>query len=205
MPEALTAAGSRAANTACWSLSGALRHPDCMVGTSNRSGPSDVRLVAVDEAVLAELVAAAVADAAPGEVTPPLAADDAWSQERIAWLRAFHLCRGAGLDGVLGEATWAVVVSGQVVGSVRLKRTPSVGFFEVGIWLTRAVRGQGIGRRAVAELSAAAQQTGATTLCADTRASNAAALAVLRHSGFTLDERADGSVIARASLHNPTP
>src|SRR3712207_8457184 len=33
-----------------------------------------------------------------------------WSPARVAWLLAFHRDRRPGLDGELGEATWAVVV-----------------------------------------------------------------------------------------------
>lgn len=59
------------------------------------------RLVPVDDAVLEQLVDAAVSDAAADDVTPPLTPGPAWSAERVAWLRAFHRS---------GERTWAVVV-----------------------------------------------------------------------------------------------
>src|SRR3712207_1336148 len=87
-------------------------------------GPvGEVELVAVDEVVLAALVRAATTDAAADEVTPPLTADGSWTPGRVAWLQAFHRDRRDGLDGPLGQATWAVVADGHVVGSVRLAST----------------------------------------------------------------------------------
>ena len=143
-------------------------------------------LVAVDEAVLEEVVQAATTDAAADEVTPPLTTSPAWTAPRIAWLRAFHRDRRAGLTGPCGEATWAVVVDQHVVGSVRLKRTAQQGLLETGAWLTRSARGRGRGTQVLAAVLREARASGARAVRADTTAANAGALGVLRHLGFEL-------------------
>ena len=86
-----------------------------------------VSLVAVDEAVLTRLVGAALSGAQPDEVTPPLPPGDRWGPERIEWLRRFHRDRRLGLEGPLGEATWAVAgrLRRSAVGPLlRLQRQP---------------------------------------------------------------------------------
>src|SRR4051794_15260338 len=96
---------------------------------------AEVELVPVDESVLSRLVAAATSDAAPDEVTPSMAGN-LWSPERIDWLHRFHRDRRPGLEGPLGEATWAVCLDGSVIGAVRLERTTDPAVLETGIWLT---------------------------------------------------------------------
>jgi RimJ/RimL family protein N-acetyltransferase len=155
-------------------------------------GGLPVTLVAVDEAVLDELVRVATSDAAAEEVTPPLGADGGWTPARLAWLRSFHRDRRAGLDGPAQEATWAVVVEGRVVGAVRLKRTDRRGVLETGIWLSRRVRGRGVAGAALAAVLREAAAAEATAVRADTLAGNAAAMAVLRRVGFTLSPSGDG-------------
>ena len=137
----------------------------------------------IDEDVLVRLVAAAISGASPDEVTPPTAAQR-WGPERIEWLRRFHRDRRPGLDGPLGEATWAVSLDGAVVGAVRLKRTAEPAVLETGIWLTRSARGRGTGRRAIAAVLDRARELGARQIRADTSRANAAALYVLERLGF---------------------
>jgi hypothetical protein len=100
----------------------------------------EIELVPVEVDALARLVAAAISDAAPDEVTAPMAGDH-WGPERIEWLNRFHRDRRPGLDGPLGEATWAVSLDGSVVGAVRLERTAERAVLETGIWLTRSAGG----------------------------------------------------------------
>jgi RimJ/RimL family protein N-acetyltransferase len=161
--------------------------------TGERAEPA-VELLPIDEDVLARLVAVATSDAAPDEVTPPMAGDR-WGPERTDWLRRFHRDRRAGLDGPLGEATWAVSDGGEVVGAVRLKRTPEPGVLETGIWLARSARGRGAGRIVVAAAVERARQLGALEVHADTSRDNIAALSVLRGLGFRMTA-AGGRVIA---------
>ncbi|KZB85975.1 GNAT family N-acetyltransferase [Amycolatopsis regifaucium] len=166
--------------------------------------PDSVELVAVDEFVLEALVRAAVEDASADDVTPPLTAGGAWNDERIAWLRDYHRDRRAGLAGPCGECTWAVRAEGMIVGAVRLALGPSGdAAAELGIWLTRSTRGRGIGAAAVRLLIDEAAAAGVVTLSASTRASNHAALRILRSAGFTTDQPSpDGAVEARRA---PSP
>jgi RimJ/RimL family protein N-acetyltransferase len=149
-----------------------------------------VELIPVDESVLELLVQAATSDAAPDDVTPPMAGDR-WGPERTDWLCAFHRDRRPGLDGPLGEATWAVSLDGAVVGAVRLKRTDDPLVLETGIWLTRSARGHGTGRLAVAAALRRARDLGAREVRADTSPGNAAALSVLQRLGFRTTEAGD--------------
>lgn len=163
--------------------------------------PPAVELIAVDDAVLDELVRAATTAAAADEVTPPAGSRPGWNAERVAWLTAFHRGCRDGLDSPSGAATWAVRSDGEVVGGVRLRWVDPPGTVETGIWLTAAARGRGDGRRAVGLVAARAAAAGAAVLRADTTAANGAALAVLRGLGFTLDgPDASGAVVARLDL-----
>jgi RimJ/RimL family protein N-acetyltransferase len=155
-----------------------------------------IELLAVDEAVLSRLVGAALSDAAPDEVTPPMAGNR-WGPERIEWLRRLHRDRRPGLDGPLGEATWAIGVDGEVVGAVRLKRMAEPDVLETGIWLTRASRGRGIGRRAIAAVVDRARALGAREVRADTSPQNASALAILRRLGFRTGVEGDRVVAVK--------
>lgn len=146
-------------------------------------GPA-VTLGAVDEPTLKRLVEAAVTDASVGEVTPPLTTGDEWSPARIAWLRHFHRDRRDGLGGSAGEATWAVLHAGRVVGSVRLKRSAVPDILETGIWLTRHARGQGLGRLTMIAALQTAAALGYRGVRADTTVGNAAAIGLLRSLGF---------------------
>jgi RimJ/RimL family protein N-acetyltransferase len=165
------------------------------------SSPSSVvRLRAVDESTLADLVRAALADAAPDEVTAPVTPGNVWTPERISWLTAFHTDRRAGLDGPAGESTWAIEADGDVVGGMRLKRTGEPGVVETGIWLTREARGRGVAQRALAAVLEEAAAWGAREVWANTRTENAAALAVLRALDFECADAVDGEVWARRAL-----
>lgn len=150
-----------------------------------------VELVPVTDEVLDKLVQVAVRGAHPNEVTPPLSPNgsDEWTSERVEWLRAFHMDRRHGLAGPAHEATWAVVVDGTIVGSVRLKVTAREGCLEMGAWLGRVARGRGIGRQALAALVEQAVLARAKEVCAETTTANIGALAVLRHLNFEIEAR----------------
>jgi RimJ/RimL family protein N-acetyltransferase len=152
--------------------------------------PAGIELLPVDENVLGRLIGAATSDAAPDEVTPPMAGDR-WDDERIEWLRRFHRDRREGLEGPLGEATWAVSLDASVVGAVRLERTAEPGVLETGIWLTRSARGRGTGRLAIAAVLQLARELGAREVRADTSRDNAAALDVLQRLGFRTSPAGD--------------
>ena len=155
-----------------------------------------VTLVGVDELTLDRLVNAAITDAAANEVTPPVTTGDEWSPARIAWLKDFHRNRRNGLSGPVGETTWAILASNQVVGSVRLKRTAVPEILETGIWLTRRTRSQGVGRLAMAGVLQTAATLSAQAVRAETTTGNRAALRVLRSLGFDLVVSKDGTGVA---------
>jgi RimJ/RimL family protein N-acetyltransferase len=161
-------------------------------------------LVPVDEAVLHALVDVAVRDADADDVTPRLDGSAGWSEARVEWLRAYHRDRRPGLDGPLGEATWAVVRPDGPVGSVRLQCTADPGVLEVGLWLARRARARGWGRSAVRAVADVAAERGAVALRADTGARNAPALAVLARLGFVCEPAdVDGRVAAVLVLRGP--
>ena len=161
-----------------------------------------VSLMAVNEAVLAELVAVAKNSATASEVTPALTPGDDWSPQRVAWLERFHRERREGLDGPQGEATWAVVIDSQVVGSVRLTvLLPKLHVVETGIWLARSARGRGIGRQAVAAALEHAATAGAQEVRAETTPANQAAQGLLRSLGFDLVASDDDRVRGRLALN----
>lgn len=143
-----------------------------------------IKLVDVDERVLAELEGIATEGAKANEVTPPLSEGNEWTAERIEWFRRYHRAARAGIDGPAAEATWAVAADGIVVGSVRLKATGETGLLETGIWLERASRHQGIGRAAMTEVLVKAIEAGATGVCAETSTANDGARALLLGVGF---------------------
>jgi RimJ/RimL family protein N-acetyltransferase len=169
------------------------------------SSPSPVvRLRAVDDSTLSDLVRAALADAAPDEVTAPVTPGNVWTAERLSWLTGFHTDRRSGLEGPAGEATWAVEVDGDVAGAVRLKRTDEAGVLVTGIWLTRGARGRGVARQALAAVLEAAAASGAREVRAVTGSANTAALAVLRALHFECTETGDGKVRARRNVPGTT-
>jgi RimJ/RimL family protein N-acetyltransferase len=157
-----------------------------------------VELVGVDDTLLEQLVHVATTEAAADEVTPPLTAGSRWTPRRIAWLREFHVDRRGGLSALsapAGEATWAVMVGGGTVGSVRLKGTDRDGVLETGIWLGRSARGRGIGRAAMTAVLAEASGAAASEVRAHTTLDKPRAVALLRHLGFELAALPDGVAI----------
>lgn len=161
---------------------------------------SAVRLVDVDEPMLARLVEVAVADAAADEVTPPLTPGPAWTPERVAWFVDYHRRCRDGLTGAAGEQTWAVVEGEQPVGSVRLQRSSQADAAVTGIWLARSARGRGLSSAATDALLRLAPTFGIRVIEAETSEHNAPALALLAARGFTLADPADGRVGATLNL-----
>jgi RimJ/RimL family protein N-acetyltransferase len=145
-----------------------------------------VTLVDVDETVLADMVDAAVHDADPDEVTPPIDDGGEWTDARLDSLRDLHRSCRAGLAGPIGQATWAVCQDGRVVGAVRLKRTKDNGVLETGIWLCRSARGSGTALSALRALVGKAVDHGAKAIYAETTLNNVRAQGVLRQLGFAL-------------------
>jgi GNAT superfamily N-acetyltransferase len=103
-----------------------------------------VELVPVDERMLERLIVVAVTEAAADEVVPPLDDAGGWNENRLVWLRQYHRDCREGLDGPAGQATFAVLDDGHVVGSARLALTANARELEAGMWLARRARGRGI-------------------------------------------------------------
>ncbi|MEE1930758.1 GNAT family N-acetyltransferase [Streptomyces sp. TRM 70351] len=153
---------------------------------------SGIELRRLDEALLRELLRAAVADAEPPEVMPPVPGPPGWSTARRAAFTAFHRSRSLAAEPV--ERTYPVVLAGRVVGAARLCPPPETGRpVEAGLWLGRSVRGAGVGTAVLGLLREAAAADGAGRLRARTTADNTAALRVLSSMGAEL--RHDGSEV----------
>ncbi len=162
-------------------------------------------LIPVSDETLEQLVVAATTDATADEVTPPLTPGGEWTSDRIEWLRRYHRSNREGLDGATGESTWAVVASGVVCGSARLKETDEIGVLETGIWLTQTTRGRGVGRAAMVGVIEKAAGSGACAVIADTAAENLRALRLLDHLGFQFASTTEaGRIRARLELTLPT-
>lgn len=161
-----------------------------------------IMLAPITDEILERLVVAATTDAAADEVTPPLSLGTQWTQDRIDWLRNYHLTNRAVASGLGHERTWAVLRSGIVCGSVRLKATDVSDVFETGIWLTQTARGHGVGRAAMSAVIENEAEQGVRELQADTAAGNIGALSLLGNFGFHLSPvDSDGRVQARLPLY----
>lgn len=162
-----------------------------------------VCLLSVNDDVLERLVAAAIADADPAEVMPPVAGPAGWTAQRRDAFRAFHRARRGGLAGALHESTFAVAADGRIAGSARLE-LKEPGTLEAGLWLARSARGRGIGTAVLRALLGEAAKAGAVTVVAETTMTNAAAVGVLRRSGgmFSADQ-GSGRVHAEIRVMQP--
>ena len=144
-----------------------------------------VRLMPVDERLLAALLSVAVAETQPDEVMPPGEAPPGWSEPRMGAFCAFYRSHQAGLDGPTRTRMYAILFNGDVVGMIRLARRDDKDTLETGMWLGKSARGQGIGVAALRLLLDEAAPTGARAIVAETTSSNVAAIGVLRRCGAT--------------------
>ena len=153
------------------------------------SPTGNVALRPLDEPLLERLLAAAVAESDPEEVMPPVDGPPGWTDTRRAAFVAFHRARALAADPV--ERTWAVLTDGEVAGAVRAEPVDAEGAVELGIWIGRRWRGQGVGRLAMRDLL---DELDEDRVVASTTADNAAAQRLLRGLGATL--RPDGDEVA---------
>ncbi|HEY6592711.1 MAG TPA: GNAT family protein [Asanoa sp.] len=158
----------------------------------------DLRLAPLDEDLVREMLAVAVAGATPAEVMPPVDGPPGWTEAYREAFVAFHRERHTGLDGPTRTVMHAILVDGAVAGMIRMT-VVEPGMVETGMWLARWARGRGLGTAALAALLERARAAGADCVVADTAPGNAPALAALRGLGATL--RPDGDkVYARFDL-----
>lgn len=161
----------------------------------------ELELVPVDESVLEELVAVAVADTDPNDVTPPL--EPGWGEARVTWLRDFHRRNRPGL--VNGhQLTEAVRVNGRVSGAIRLESLSPVEV-ECGIWLARSARGRDLSHGVFSLIIERAIGTGAQRIIAHTTAGNEPAIAALRRAGAVLTSGPEPTVTAVIELIRDVP
>lgn len=165
-----------------------------------------VDLVPVDEAVLEDLLALAVAEAQPGEVMPPASGESAteprttWTDLRKGAFREYHRRCRVNLQGPVPEVTWAVKARGRIVGAARLALVDGdPGAREVGLWLGESYRGQGISGEVGYWALAAAQTMGAKRLVARTMAPTPVARRSLERIGFEVSD-SDGGLLGTISL-----
>jgi RimJ/RimL family protein N-acetyltransferase len=142
-----------------------------------------VRLIELDETQLARLLEAAVADADPLEVMPPVDGPDGWNAERGQAFLEFHRGRSIGTDNPV-ETTYVIEADGQVIGAARLE--PNGTDVEAGVWIGRSWRGRGAGKLIVTELLALARETDAFRFIASTTTDNSAARKLLGGLGAEL-------------------
>lgn len=141
--------------------------------------PDSVSLVPLTTDNLPSLLEAAVADADPLEVMPPVAGPPGWTPERRRAFVEFH--RGRALHPTRPiEFTYLITDKGRVVGAARLQ--PDGDTVEAGIWIGRSHRGRGIGTVVAAQLRDIAGRLGARCLTAVTTADNTAARRLV-HAG----------------------
>ncbi len=145
-------------------------------------------LIPLDEPGLGRLLEAAVADADPVEVMPPVAGPGGWTEARREAFLAFHRRRSLDPDTAI-ETTWVIEVDGAAAGAARLRPVSGQAALEVeaGVWLGRSVRGRGIGRRVAEVLLEAARDGGAARFVATTTVDNAAARRLLSDAGAELN------------------
>jgi RimJ/RimL family protein N-acetyltransferase len=162
---------------------------------------SDVKLRLLDEDLLRELLAAAVADADPGEVMPPVAGPAGWTAERRTAFSRFHRQRSLSAEPV--ETTYAIVVEETVVGAARLcPLTDAVHAAEAGVWIGRSHRGSGVGRAVLSQLLTHAHADGFDSLFVSTTTDNTASRRLIAALGVDV-VRAGDNVTAWVDLRSP--
>lgn len=165
-----------------------------------------VDLVPVDEAVLEDLLALAVAEAQPGEVMPPASGESAteprttWTELRKGAFREYHRRCRVNPHVPVPEVTWAVTARGRVVGAARLALIDGEpDAREVGLWLGRSYRGQGLSGEVAYWAFAAAQTMDAKRLVARSTVSTPRVRRSLERAGFEVED-SGGVLIGTVTL-----
>ncbi|MFI6300093.1 GNAT family N-acetyltransferase [Nonomuraea sp. NPDC050790] len=158
----------------------------------------DITLHQLDEALLQQLLEAAISDADPLEVMPAIEGPKGWTvQRQLAFLR-FHQTRSLSDRPV--ETTYAIREEGNVIGAARLAPiTGTVASVEAGIWLGRSYRSMGRGSAVFGQLVEVARDLGARRMFASTTASNAPMRRLLTALGAAVSVE-DGEVSAWLDL-----
>ncbi|MGX1274350.1 GNAT family N-acetyltransferase [Streptomyces phaeoluteigriseus] len=153
---------------------------------------SDVTLHPLDRTLLTDLLRAAVEDADPLEVMPPVEGPGGWTPERRSAFVRFHESRSLAADPV--ETTFAIAVSGRVVGAARLCPVDGrAGTAEAGVWIGRSHRGVGVGGAVLDSLLDRARAQGFTSVYVSTTPDNLAVRALM--TGIGADLVPDGDAL----------
>ncbi|MGH3426711.1 MAG: GNAT family N-acetyltransferase [Mycobacteriales bacterium] len=151
---------------------------------------------------LPDLLEAAVADAHPLEVMPPIPGPEGWNDTRRQAFREFHMARSIGTPTPI-ETTYIIRLDGQAIGAGRLEpSTDGSNSAEVGIWIGRSHRGQGVGRFVLADLVELGRKAGATSVVGFTTSDNAASRRLLEGIGATITAAGD-AVDGRLDIVSP--
>lgn len=153
-----------------------------------------IELEPLSEHNLGALLEAAVADADPAEVMPPVAGEPGWTAQRKQAFLEFHRERALRAEGPV-ELTYVITVDGRAVGAARLEYQGES--FEAGVWIGRSHRGRGVGRAVAGKLRIAAAAAGVRRIVAVTTSENTAARRLLP-TGTPVGE--DGTVRAAVEL-----
>ncbi|WP_240771613.1 GNAT family N-acetyltransferase [Nocardia sp. CS682] len=153
-----------------------------------------VRLEPLTEGNLTLLLDAAVADADPLDVMPPVDGEPGWNTARRQAFLDFHRGRALRAESPV-EYTYLIAVGDRIVGAARLQ--PGEDGLEAGVWIGRSDRGQGVGRAVADQLRAVAATFGAHQVVATTTVDNSAARKLLGSATSTVD---GGTVTAKLAL-----
>ncbi|MFF3489004.1 GNAT family N-acetyltransferase [Streptomyces sp. NPDC002701] len=146
---------------------------------------TDIKLCLLNQHLLAELLHAAVTDADPLEVMPPVKGPDGWTPKRQAAFVQFHESRSLSADPV--ETTFAITVAGKVAGAARLcPMGGQPGTAEAGVWIGRSHRGAGVGTAVLELLLSRARAEDFTTVYVSTTPDNTAVRSLLSARGVDL-------------------
>lgn len=146
----------------------------------------------LDRTLLKELLHAAVEDADPLEVMPPVEGPGEWTPERRSAFVQFHESRSLAADPK--EITFAIVASRRVVGAARLCPVEKqAGMAEAGMWVGRSHRGVGVGGAVLKLLLDQARAEGFTSVYVSTTPQNTAVQALM--AGIGVDLVRDGDVL----------
>ncbi|MFE9583265.1 GNAT family N-acetyltransferase [Nocardia sp. NPDC006044] len=158
-----------------------------------------VELEPLTEHNLTLLLEAAVADADPLEVMPPVDGEPGWNAERRQAFLEFHRGRALAEDAPV-EYTYVIVVGGRAVGAARLQ--PGDAGLEAGVWIGRSDRGRGVGKAVAEQLRGVAAELGVRQIVAVTTVDNSAARRLLEAASATVS---GDTVTATLVLDQRTP
>jgi [ribosomal protein S5]-alanine N-acetyltransferase len=147
---------------------------------------SRVELRELELGLISEVTAMATKEASPPEVMP--SEEISWSDDLCGKYAVFLRSR------LPLERSWVVVVAARVAGVIRLQ-PQSDGSHEVGVWLGRRWRNQGLGTEALCALQQLVRKLGVRRVLAETTQGNVAAMRLVQSQGAALSVDKDGNAV----------